>query len=363
MEVSTTSGETYQGSLSAIATDGLVLDQDGAKQTISLEELTGLSVVDAPPRTGPKSQITFVGGSRIFARDIRIAGETAEIELPRQPLLRVPVQSIRAIRFAGPAAETDAAWLGILEKETRGDTMVIRRPGNRLDPTIGIVEGIAGDKVNFNLDGDSVAAPIDRLEGIIFGATSSSKSSKPVTITDVYGSTWLVDEVVAEPSSPSLEIRFDNAIHRLPLELLSSIRWSSGLMMLASVEPAETSLKPSLAVNIDPALVESLLGPQSVGLEDLILRGGCSTEYRIEDGFRTFSGSVRRDERVKSASEVSVRILLDGELVWKESLPDAQARGFELDINNARRVTLQVDSGNDGDMGTTIRFNRPRLLK
>ncbi len=58
-----------------------------------------------------------------------------------------------------------------------------------------------------------------------------------------------------------------------------------------------------------------------------------------------------------------MNIKLDGEVVWTESVTDAEPRGFELDFNKARRIILEVDAGDDGDVGDNIRFLRPRLLK
>ena len=363
VEVTTTSGDTRRGEFVDLSAEGLQISEDGLEITIPTDQLSDLKVTEAQPKTGPKTQVTFAGGTRILAREVRLEGEILEVELPRQTLLRASVRSARAIRFGGAMAETDAAWLGILEKESRGDTLVIRRPGNRLDPTMGIIEGIAASKVQFSLDGDSVSAPIDRLEGVIFGASDDAGASPAIVVTDVYGSKWAIDEVALSDDSGSLKLKFGEFDHELPLSLLASIRWTSGLMMLADTEPVEVTIAPSLSTNVNANLINQLLGSETIDESDLVIQGGGLSEYRVEEGFRVLQGSVRRDERVKAASDLSVKILLDGEVAWEESLPDSGPRGFELEVGAAKRVTLQVDSGNDGDLGTAVKFIRPRLVK
>ncbi len=91
--------------------------------------------------------------------------------------------------------------------------------------------------------------------------------------------------------------------------------------------------------------------------------GGSSIEYRIEPGHRILTGSVRRSQNVAKAGEVIVKIELDGKSVWQETLLDAEPRGFELPVEESRRLAIKVDSGKDGDLGDSVRISRPRLLK
>ena len=133
--------------------------------------------------------------------------------------------------------------------------------------------------------------------------------------------------------------------------------------MLAADEPAERSFEPYLETKVDPGLQLAFFAAVADSETDLRMHGGSTVEYRIEPGYETFAGAVRRDDRVSRASSLTVRIQLDGDPVWEQDLKDAEPRGFELPLANARRLTLEVDSGDDGTLGDTVRFTRPRLLK
>jgi hypothetical protein len=242
--------------------------------------------------------------------------------------------------------------------------LVIRRAENRLDPQQGIIESISGGLVGFNLDGAPINAPVDRLEGLVFGGTQSLVEDTDVRVTDIYGSTWSVIAIEPSRGDQPLQMRLSsNVVHELPLYQIDSIRWSGGFSLLADEKPAKQSFQPYFQVNVTGGLLEEFFSPQRVGEADLQMFGGSSVEYRIEAGYELVVGSVRREEHVTSAGIVTVQIALDDKIVWTEELLDGEPRGFELPVNQARRLTFVVDSGPDGDLGDTVRIARPRLLK
>ena len=93
------------------------------------------------------------------------------------------------------------------------------------------------------------------------------------------------------------------------------------------------------------------------------MHAGSSIEFRIEPGYLTFAGAAGRYDGVAEASSVSVRITLDGKVVWEQAFLDAGLRGFELPLDGARRLAIEVSGDGDGDLGDTVRIARPRLLK
>lgn len=364
IKVTTNSGETLEGNLAGMKAASVLLDQSGQTREISFDDLLSIQPTSVAEKTGPSFQVTLVQGSKIAAQDVSWVDSELVIEPRRQDLLRIPVKQVKAIRFRSAASTTDAQWLGLLQQDSRGDTLVIRRPGDRLDPARGVVEGIADGKVKFNLEGDTIAAPIERLEGVIFGGITKIEEQANITIRDVYGSTWSAIGLAPTQAGEPLQMRLAAAIkHSVPLDQIESMHWSGGIVLLATEKPVTTSVKPYIETNLDVRLLEGFFGPIADAKSDLLMDGGSSIEYRIDEGQRTFSGAVQRAENVTRASGLTVRIKLDGHSVWEEALPDSEPRGFELKLDQARRLTIEVDAGGDGDLGDTVRFIRPRLTK
>lgn len=364
VQVQTNSGQTLRGDLLGFTEDTLRLDQGGSEVEVPFDDVARLIPTEVEEETGPTYRVTLVGGSKIQAQDVRLTDSEMIIEPRRQNPLRIPVKQVKAIRFRAPSDETDAAWLGNLERESRGDALVIRRPGNRLDPQQGVVLSIQDGKVGFDLDDTVVNAPIDRLEGVIFGGTALVTEDADVQVIDVWGSEWSAVRIDPSQGDQPLQLQLTESIrHEVPLYQVVMIRWSGGVAMLPGLDPVSESLQTYFETGVDPKLLSSFFGSQPVGEQNLRMFGGSNIEYRIEPGYRLFAGSVRRDGDDGGASEVTVRLRLDSKVVWEESLKDLEPKGFELPVGEARRLAIEIDSGRDGDLGDRVLILRPRLLK
>lgn len=364
VRVTTSDGETVQGKLGRISATGLKVDRDGETIELSFDRLATLEPLAVEASSGRSFLVSLLNGSKIAARDVSLSDESLTIQPRRQQPLSVKVKDVKSIRFRAASTNTDPLWLGLLEREGRGDMLAIRRDGDRLDPYPGIVQGIVGGIVAFDMDGTSVQAPIDKLEGVVFGGNRSVAEDAPIRVRDVYGSAWAVAEIL--PSQPDQPLRLalgGGIVHELPLTHIVSIRWSSGLQLLASSQPTRSSFQPYFPSNVKLQLLDAWFAPSRVGEADLTMRGQSSIEFRVEEGFKTLSGSVQREKSVRQAGQITVRILVDDQVKWEERIDGQNRLGFELSVDQARRVRFETDCGEDGDLGDTVRISRPRLMK
>ena len=362
--VETNDGNKIRGKLSGFTADALLLDQAGKPMTVPFLDLSSMRPTEAEARAQPQMQIELTNGSRIHAQDLKLDDDGVLIEPRRQDSLLAPVHKVRAIRFRRPSSNTDAKWLGLVNAERRGDMLVIRRPGNKLDPQQGIILAINSITVVFDLDGTKIDAPIDQLEGLVFGGNTAVDETPPIRVTDIYGSSWAIQGISPNQATQPIKVQLDDQLeHAIPLDQIARIDWSSGISMLAMEKPVKSTFKSYLPTQLDPSLLNRFFGPQTDKETDLIMNGGSMIAFRIDPNYQTLAGTVQRNNPNGTASKLTVNLKLDGKVVWTQSLPDAAARGFEIDVNEARQVVLEVDSGSDGDVGDSVRFSRPRLLK
>lgn len=364
VRVTTNSGETFVGELSEFGKGSIIVDADGESRTLTYEELASISPVDAEAGIGPNFNVTLLTGSRIAAQSVELTDDTLVINPRRQPPLKVRVQDVKSIRFQPPDSRTDPKWLGLLEQEGRGDLMAIRRQGERLDPYRGLIKKIVAGTVSFDLDETPVEAPIEKLEGVIFGGNRPVSEDAAVRVKDKYGSTWAAESIVPGKATDSLTLTLTGSLeHTIRLDHVVSVSWNSGLQLLSEVEPADQKYQPFFPSSLDPSLLQKWFGPTRDGEADLVVRGGSTIDYRIEPGFSTLAGSVQRSSKVNKAGTVVVTIALDDTVRWKETLSESERLGFELPLADARRIRVEVISGEDGDLGDTVRINRLRLVK
>ena len=216
----------------------------------------------------------------------------------------------------------------------------------------------------FDLDGTEIDAPMNQLEGIVFGGKAEVEKTPPLRLTDIYGSTWLLTSIKTDADGESLNIQLDDSLeHAIPMDQVARIDWSSGVLLLSAEKPSVSKFTPYLATNVAPDLVDRFFGPRQQGEADLQMNGGSVLEYRLDPEFKRFAGAVVRGQADGVNGALKVNIKLDDKLVWSESLTDGQPRGFDIETGKARKVRLEVGLGGDGDAGDNIRLLRPRLLK
>ncbi len=363
IRVTTTDGKTIEGEFAGMGDAKLLVDVDGEVQTIAWEDLQSILAIEQDDdATGPTNRVTLTGGSQIAAQDMTLSNESLTIEPRRQAKIVVPLKQVKAIRFRAASPAIDAQWLGLLEQDARADLLAIRRANDQLDRAPGMLESIADDVVEFNMDGDAILAPMNRLEGVVLN-NKLRDSKSTVQVVDHYGSRFAAETIL--PSSPNQPLKLklsDSVTHQLPLKHLQSIFFSGGIEMLATQKAAKVGFDAYVQTNLDPARQSTWFSPAADG-EDLIVNGGGSIEFRVDEGFTHLAGSVRREMSVDKAGEVTVEIFVDEKPVWKESITDTQPKGFDLPIKKARRIKLVARCGDDGDLGDKVRIMRPRLLK
>ena len=263
--VKTSDGKQIEGNLDGFTADSLRLNRGGQITELPFDDLLSMYPPEVESRTGPSLRVTLAGGSKIAVQSLSSTDNDLVIEPRRQSPLSVPFKQVKSIRFRAASTNTDPQWLGIVEREQRGDTLVIRRAGDRLDPQQGLVTGVTTDMVQFDLDGTMINAPADRLEGVVFGGTTTTtQSDVNIQVTDIFGSVWAV--VAIEPGQGDQPLRMklsDSLSHELPLDQIELIRWSGGIRMLAEEKPAGETYQPFLANSIDTKLQKRSLDPWS----------------------------------------------------------------------------------------------------
>ena len=364
VQIELSSGEIVSGRWAGTAGSSVRLADGSSVRELPVDQVVALTLAAAQERSaGPTINVSLTNGSSIFAQDVSTDGTTVKIEPRRQSDINVPISQVRSIRFRLGAAATDPQWFGLEEKELRSDLMVIRRGNDQLDPIEGVVVGLDPQNLLFELDGDKIEAPRDRLEGVFLRSAESSDARAAVKIRDVYGSTFLIARLEPSDATDAIEILLPGQVrHRIALDQIERITWSSGRVLLARETPASTRMSPLLQTKLPTGLMTDWFGPAAEG-EDLVMVAGGNAEYRVEPGFQTLAGSVGRDKLVSAGGTVTVRVVVDGQVQWEQSLTDSSTKGFRVPVAGANRVRLEALAGADGDVGDQVRFLKPRLIK
>jgi hypothetical protein len=367
VRVTPLTGEPYSAELLGVSDGRLQLRVDGEERLVATEELSRVKRQTLGDIVGPKSSAGLTDGSRLQIESVSIEGDQATLSLKDQPSFTLPLKRLAWVRFRAPSPEVNDAWLGMLGEAQANDRLVIRRDGAVIDQVAGVIKSADPTKVEFDLGGDSIPAPVNRLEGLIIGGTTVA-SDRGSAVVDSYGSVWAVKSLLSGNSPDTFQFELGDGQRRsIDLQQLDELRFADNSLALAKTEPVERTYEPLIASRVDAQLLSAWLGVRVIEDAHLVLRGGSSVTYRLDPDYETLTARIAPDPSVSSGTGALVQILLDDAVVWKETvLPADATRGIEIPLNGSRRVTFKVDFGTGearGDAGDVIRFLQPRLVQ
>jgi hypothetical protein len=370
VRVATLDGNTVEGPLRSLGSADVQVGGDAtgpAEHIIALDQVLSISRLEPTATTRPAARAGLAGGSRIAISQVSTEGAQAQLAVRNQASLSVPLKQLRWIRFGSPAAAVDPQWLGLVDRPRSADALVVRRPGDAIDEVSGIVLGIGQESVSFDLDGDTMQAPRARLEGLLFASTAADLAADQgkVIVDDIDGSRWVAISL-GPGRDGEVELNLGSGLlYRLPLDRIEKVEMTGAVEFLAGLPAAAAGYAAHLSLGLPGELATTWLGPESDAGRDLLMRATSHLEVRVPDGSQTLLGSFEFDQRVAAGGNCVVRVLVDSQPVWEQTLDvsDPSPRGFELPLGGARRVRLEVAAGADGDLGDTVRVRQPRMMK
>lgn len=360
-------GKSFTAVFNGITADSLLIERDGQSQSIPLDQVRRLERAADSDDIAPTYSAGLVDGSVLKIEAAVVDKDRVTLKLREQPPFEVTLKQLHWIRFRPPSAEIDEAWLGLLGVRSTNDLLVIRRSATVIDKVPGVVNAIDENSVAFSSGGASVKALVGRLEGVVFAGTAEVQQ-RTLSVTDTTGSVWALSGFAAAEEPDSIVMVLNSGDRRpLKIESIATIKFADNALRLATERPLEQSFEPLIGSPLSRDLVNQWLAPRGVEDRDLIMRSRSTVSYRVDPQYKQFSTIIVPDEKVAAGTGAAVQVLLDDKIVWESLvIPGEPARGLQLDLNSARRLTFKVDFGTDsaaGDSGDVIRFVEPRLLQ
>jgi hypothetical protein len=367
VRVDLANGTTVEATLVGFDGTSFQLRVGDQPKTIPLADISQINRQIPSDVPQPIMRAGLRGGSRVKVEGLRIEGDQATLLMRRQDPLILPLKQLDWVRFRAPTPAIDPDWLGVVGKTQQEDVLVIRRSNTAVDQAPGIIVGADDKKIDFQLAGSMVPAPLGRLEGVVF-ANRPLESVSGTTVVDVLGSEWAVTQLAPGSSSETLMLVLAGDVRReLKLEQIDTIRISDGALRLTSLAPIATEFSPLVSTELSQDVLSRWLGPHVDGDKDWVLRSRSSATFRIDADYSKLAALVVADSSVESGAGAIARVRLGDEVVWEQLIvPGKEPKGLEIDVSQASRLTLEVDFGDDearGDAGDVVRFIEPRFLK
>jgi hypothetical protein len=404
-EVSATrlDGSTVEGELKGWEDDLVVLETTEGDQRIALKELLSLRWQPVTPATesdmaAASGQVELVDGSVLPISEFRSSASRANVTLAgpassHTDALTIAKRQIAAVRLQPLDAALVEQWNDIRETKPAADVIVLlNREGQSLDYVEGVLGDVSPEKVEFEIDGDTVRK-IDRkkVAGFIYFRRDAEEKSEPrfailgrsgLKANTVHAR--LEDNVIQLTTAGGTKLSW-------PLEDVDVADFSGGkIVYLSDLEPASKISMPLVALPdgtslaskyVEPrrdqsayggsltlAIGDGLSNPSNSGTQSfnkgVAIRSRTELVYRLPSGYRRLNAIAGIDPVTRASGNVHLEIFGDDRSLLSSDVTGIDPpQTIDLEVAGVKRLKIVVDYGQNLDTGDWLNLCDLRIVK
>lgn len=406
-------GTSFSGTLLQFEDENCSFIKEDEKQTISTRQLRQIKF--SSDENVPKTEgieVSF-GDSLAVAESVFLKERIARIVLGASQedsekseflILSENLNCLQEILYQknelGKSKDLDADWAEIQLMEPTSDILVVLRNG-KLSFYYGSVLEIDEKSVRFEHEGDAISVKLKHIFAIRFANNSPSENSPSDVpsrkllgiLSDRNGSHFAVSLWKPLPDEQKIEMcTISGVVIQFPASVLDVLDFTTGRsVLLSSLKPESMEWTPFFAASIAasgekkasnssetvsartlyyaPKMDRGFEGEKIVlnhveythGLE---LSSRTRLVFRLPGEFRTFKTVLGIDDSVRPAGNAEVTIFADERVLFHEEIRGTdEPKALELDVSDARRLTILVDYGKNLDVSDYVAFADAQLLK
>lgn len=353
-------GTTRRGSLVRVDEDAVTLRQPETEGQTAVPTATvrRLACVGGPAAPAPVL-VTLADGGTIRADDFSWQDRTAVVV--RDGLRgEIPIARVRHVAWRQPGTPEPPEWLATIPDRLDSDLVVVGSNAGH-ECVACAIESVAGETVTVVLDGERIPVKRAKVLGLVWLREPAVPRGAKVAVAGgglrAERVAWSADGLV-----------LDGAV-RLPAGWLEGIDFAAGRTTKLADVSAERTDVAAAAIGIEghPALAAfyapRILRPTGAdGPADLLLRPRTVAVWRVPAGSRRFRAAVAAAAWGVPAGCSAVTVSLDGREVARTRIgagAPPSAPPLDVDVSDARRLTLAIEFAAEGDVGCPVRLGDP----
>jgi hypothetical protein len=328
----------------------------------------------APATTGPTSQptaiaagtITFTDGDIVHAKIVGWADQKIELSLTSS-MIEMPANAITEM------------WLGTLDLQKKAKALTVE-PGpedvafvakdNEVVAVKGLAQGIAGSSLQFRYDNEDRKIGMQKIVGLLLRGNASSPLAGFHQRINLDNGDRLSGSLTGLEKS-SIILSTTSGALPLPMASITSIDFVNGrVTSLCDIKPAKVEQTPYFSHLMPYQIDHSLTGGPLMTQDGPVTRGiavhsRCVLTYDLSGDVDRFKTRLAFQQPQGLHGRVLARVLGDGKPLYEN--PDARGDQPAIDIDvpltAVRSLTLEIDFGQDQDVGDRVVWANPRLIR
>jgi hypothetical protein len=350
-----------------------IVPPEGEAQVISFDRLVKLSRDDLPlPAVPDGSFVLFPDGDRLDRSVIGPATETAlEVQSYALGNLSIPLDSLLGLVLSPPSdPEALDALLFRVRNEARSSELLWLSNGDRMS---GLFQGIDDKKIKFQPN--NAPLELDRSGIVALGFDPAlivypRPKGDYLELTMSDGSRLGVTGARLEQGQVLATTRFGAPI-RLPVGELAQVHARTGSVVYLSERKADADHYVAYLGPTRPYRRDSNVEGHPLRLAGQTYDRGLGTQsrtllaYRLAPGDRRFQALVGLDDGAGPLGSVVFRVLVDDRPPFVTPPMSARdtPRRIDLDVTGARRIILDTDFGERGEVRDLADWVEARIIR
>ncbi len=372
VEVTGTDQSTLRADFVSFSGNSIEVQSNG-KRKIPFENILRLRF---PGAKGTSKQdasmaVELRGGSRIAASSMNSDGKNVTIACGNGQLV-FSSKSISTCLFEKLSEELLPQWKSFVESQVASDMLVLVRSEDSLDKIEGLIGKVTSEFVSFDVDGQIVEAPREKLAGIKYFSTDKALGQLACVVRDSHRNEWVVSSIISAGDSCTLILNCGESV-TLQLADIAEVDLSYGnSRYVADLEPLERSSLPRFQLGIElpdaaklfgARRVEPKSGPGLRGPSVEFVGAGAAT-YRIPAGFSKLIGSVELKPGGQAFMACRAAVMIENKILWEHNFDTTRKpQEISLAVESDKRLRLVVETKADHPLGDIVIWNQLRLLK
>lgn len=395
MEARLVDGRTVVGALVDWNDNQITLAAaDGQPNSIDVDQFASLVPRhgDAAPRVSADDEepicdirVGLQAGTLLCGASITGNSQNWTLIRGDQTTVTLPASELKYVRFGKPTAELRQQWSDLLEGDFTGDVLVIRRSPSSLDFLEGVVHGITEQQVLFEFENERIEVKREKLEGcLFFSRRQPQRPAAQMKIHTMAGELIQARQVRLRHTAWALRTVEGIAL-TLPADQVQDVEFaSSRVAFLGDMQPvaSETSIwlgslegkNEPLKLVYAPRFNRGYDGPLQLKFNEndgrrtfskgLALHSRTRLVFRLDGSQARLMGWAGLAPELEGGGSARLIITLDTRVVFDQLLErGSDPIALDLDIHGGRRLEIQADYGDDGDVGDRLYLCDLRMIR
>ncbi len=340
----------------------------GLAAPLGLDDLHSIALIGARVAPGKPGVIAELpAGGRLFAEGVSLASEKLKF-LVHGREVTLPIDAVRAIRLA--AGDTHVPFdTALANPSADEDSIFFRAEDRNIVSATGLTETFSKDSLTFDFNGTTKTLDRDLVWGIVFAGTPSAVMNQtPATVHTIDGAALPGKLVSADSQQVTLALGATEI--SLPWSLVTRIDFrSSRVAYLSDLKPVFQEHTPLVTSPLPPLPDQNVLRqPLKLGSTTYEKGWGTHAQARLDfdtgEGYDLLLGMIGHDPFTRGRGDCVIVVQGDGRELFSSRLrgsdPPLELR---VVISNVKKVSLQVEPGEDLDLADHVNWCDLRFLR